>query len=129
MKLLLDTHIWIWSQLEPKKVRPRTIKTLTEASEIWFSPITTWEILTLCRKKKLALDMDPATWFAAARASAGAREAPITEAVVAATTLVSLAHDDPADRFLAATARVYDLTLVTSDDKLLRGTGFRIFEN
>jgi PIN domain nuclease of toxin-antitoxin system len=40
-----------------------------------------------------------------------------------------LAHDDPADRFLAATAEVYELTLVTADEHLLRGRGFRTLAN
>jgi PIN domain nuclease of toxin-antitoxin system len=37
-----------------------------------------------------------------------------------------LEHQDPADRFLAATASVYDLTLVTADDRLRSGSGFRV---
>jgi PIN domain nuclease of toxin-antitoxin system len=36
---------------------------------------------------------------------------------------------DPADRFLAATAEVYELTLVTADERLLRGKGFRTLAN
>jgi PIN domain nuclease of toxin-antitoxin system len=42
---------------------------------------------------------------------------------------VRVHHDDPADRFLAATADVYDLTLVTADDRLLRGKGFKTLAN
>jgi len=42
---------------------------------------------------------------------------------------VRLDHEDPADRFLAATADVYELTLVTADDRLLRGKGFRTLAN
>jgi PIN domain nuclease of toxin-antitoxin system len=38
---------------------------------------------------------------------------------------VRVEHDDPADRFLAATAQVDELTLVTADERLLRGKGFR----
>jgi len=40
-----------------------------------------------------------------------------------------VAHEDPADRFLAATAEVYELTLVTADERLLRGKGFRTLAN
>jgi len=46
-----------------------------------------------------------------------------------ATYSVNLAHRDPADRFLAATARVFDLTLVTADDNLIRGKGYRVLAN
>ena len=39
-------------------------------------------------------------------------------------------HQDPVDRFLAATARVFDLTLVTSDRQLFRGgPGVRVLKN
>ena len=36
-------------------------------------------------------------------------------------------QSDPADRFLAATAAVYDLHLVTADDRLRAGSGYRVF--
>jgi PIN domain nuclease of toxin-antitoxin system len=38
-----------------------------------------------------------------------------------------LSHEDPADRFIAATAKVYDLTLVTSDERLLELDGVKTF--
>jgi PIN domain nuclease of toxin-antitoxin system len=38
-------------------------------------------------------------------------------------------HEDPVDRFLAATAEVYELTLVTSDERVLRGKGYRTLAN
>lgn len=39
-----------------------------------------------------------------------------------------LEDDDPADRFLAATAQVYDLVLVTADERLRAGSGFRVLD-
>ena len=47
----------------------------------------------------------------------------------ARSTRSCLSSEDPADRFLAATADVYDLTLVTADERLLRGKGFRTLAN
>ncbi|MGA3024255.1 MAG: hypothetical protein ABSF98_05755 [Bryobacteraceae bacterium] len=38
-------------------------------------------------------------------------------------------HHDPADRFLAATAKVYGLTLVTADENLLTGSGYLVLAN
>ena len=44
MKLLLDTHIWIWSFLEPKKIAPRVAKLLENpAIEKWLSPVSIWD--------------------------------------------------------------------------------------
>ena len=38
---------------------------------------------------------------------------------------IQVLHQDPADRFIAATAQVYGLTLVTADEQLLAGKGYK----
>ena len=45
--------------------------------------------------------------------------APVGVEIAIASRRLDLPHDDPADRFLAATAQVLDLTLVTADERLL----------
>jgi PIN domain nuclease of toxin-antitoxin system len=47
------------------------------------------------------------------------REAPLTHEIALASEELSLPHGDPVDRFLAATAQVLGLTLVTADSRLL----------
>lgn len=47
------------------------------------------------------------------------KEAPINQEVAIQSRIVNLPHQDPADRFLAATAMVYDLTLVTADARII----------
>ena len=118
MKLLLDTHIWLWSLSEPEKVGKRALRELKNSeNEVWLSPISTWEALLLHRKGRIQLD-DDVDWGMAERAG-GFREAPLTHEIVIAAHRLSLMHADPADRFLAATAKVLGLTLVTADKKLL----------
>jgi PIN domain nuclease of toxin-antitoxin system len=56
-------------------------------------------------------------------------EAPLNREVAIRSRSVRLDHEDPADRFLAATADVYELILVTADEHLLRGKGFRTLAN
>ena len=56
-------------------------------------------------------------------------EAPVNREVAMRSRSVAVPHQDPADRFLAATAQVYDLTLVTDDENLLRGKGYRTLAN
>ena len=65
----------------------------------------------------------------AAWASAGLHEAPLTREVARRSRTVNVPHQDPADRFLAATAEVYELTLVTDDANLLKGRGFSKLAN
>ena len=57
------------------------------------------------------------------------REAPLTHEIVLIAQQLPLPQRDPADRFLAATAQVMYLTLVTADDKLLRLGTIRTMKN
>jgi PIN domain nuclease of toxin-antitoxin system len=118
LKLLLDTHIWLWSLHDPKRLGKRVLHELKDsANERWLSPISTWEALTLNAKNRIRLPADLDQWVA--RATAPFREAPLTHEIALAARQLSLSHQDPADRFLAATAQVLDLTLVTADSTLL----------
>jgi PIN domain nuclease of toxin-antitoxin system len=117
LKLLLDTHIWIWSQLEPEKLGPRVRRELREpAHESWLSPISIWELAILQRKGRMVISGSLTDWCK--RATVGFHEAPFTHEVALVAESLPL-HGDPADRFLAATAKVLGLTLVTADDRLL----------
>jgi PIN domain nuclease of toxin-antitoxin system len=117
MKLLLDTHIWLWIVHDPGRLGKRLFQELrNEDNELWLSPISTWEVLTLNFKGRVHLHGDLAEWLA--RATAGTHEAPLTHEIALAARQLRL-HQDPADRILAATAQVLDLTLATADERLL----------
>jgi PIN domain nuclease of toxin-antitoxin system len=117
LKLLLDTHIWLWSLREPQRLGRRALHALHDPeNELWLSPISLWEALMLARKGRISIHGDLASWQT--RATARFREAPLTYEVVLAAHQLAL-HSDPADRFLAATAKVLGLTLVTADERLL----------
>ncbi len=118
MRLLLDTHIWLWSLREPRRLGRRVERELKDRSnELWLSPVSTWEALLLNAKGRIRLRGDLMAWMV--RATAHLREAPLTHEIVLAAHQLSLPHADPADRFLAATAQVLNLTLVTADERLL----------
>ncbi len=118
MKLLLDTHIWLWSLSEPGRLGRRLRRELADPkNELWLSPVSTWEALLLAGKGRIRLHGDLGAWLA--RATAHLREAPLTHEIVLAAQQLPLPHPDPADRFLAATAQVLGLTLVTADKRLL----------
>jgi PIN domain nuclease of toxin-antitoxin system len=118
LKLLLDTHIWLWSMGEPSRLSARVQRELKKLdNELWLSPVSTWEALLLNAKGRIRLHGELDEWLA--RATAHLREAPLTHEIVLAAQRLSLPHPDPADRFLAATAHVLHLTLVTADERLL----------
>ena len=130
MKLLLDTHIWVWSVLDRARLSRRVIGELEDpANELWLSPISLWEVLTLCQKGRLLLRPSPPDWIADTLAAIAMREAQVTYQVAQETGRVQLPHRDPADRFLIATARVFDLTLVTSDEHLLKSKQVPLLAN
>ena len=118
MKLLLDTHIWLWSLSAVDKLAPRVRKALTKpGTELWLSPISTWEVAQLLEKKRIRIDGHFEAWLPRARGEL--REALLSHDVAAAAADVRLPHGDPADRLLVATARVLNLTLVTADERLI----------
>ncbi len=60
MRLLLDTHIWLWGLREPARLGRRVRRELTEeGNELWLSPVSTWEALLLSVKGRIRL---PGTW-------------------------------------------------------------------
>jgi len=117
LNLLLDTHIWIWSKLDPNRLGKLATEELsTRRNDLWLSPVSVWEALTLMQKGRIRVQ-DPFSWVE--RAAEQMREAPLTHEIVRMGLAMPLPHADPADRFLAATAKVLKLTLVTADQKLL----------
>jgi PIN domain nuclease of toxin-antitoxin system len=130
MRLLLDTHIWLWSHLEPAYLGKRVSSALEDKrNELWLSPLSLWETLRLAEKGRVWLTPSAEEWIAVALRRMPTREAFLTSDVALATQQIQLPHRDPVDQFLAATARVFDLTLVTADARLLQGKGFASLPN
>jgi len=130
VKLLLDTHIWLWGLLEPDRLSGPVQAALADAdNEIWLSPISVWEALTLVQRGRLAVTMPAAEWVERMVQALPRREAPFTHEIAIASRQLTLVHQDPADRFLAATARVLGLTLVTADERLLHSTEYAVLAN
>ena len=120
MRLLLDTHIILWSVAEPEKLTPTVANELESPSnELWFSPISVWEILLLAEKGYISLGSDMVKSVRDIFGKIPIKEAPLNQEVAIQSRLVDLPHQDTADRFIAASAIVYDLTLVTADTKIL----------
>jgi PIN domain nuclease of toxin-antitoxin system len=130
MRLLLDTHIWIWALHSPEKLGRRVRRELQRAgNELYLSPVSIWEAHHLVRRKRLRLQQGFAQWLDDVMARVPLREAPFTFAVVADASRIELPQSDLGDIFLAATALVFDLTLVTSDSQLLACSWLKTLPN
>jgi len=130
VNLLLDTHIWLWSHLAPERLTKGVARALEDpANELWLSPITTWEVVTLAARGKIELDPDPQRWVRQALAAAPTHEAPLSHDIALAAENTGLRHRDPADRLLVATARILGLTLVTSDERIVKHAKVKLLVN
>jgi len=130
LKFLLDTHIWIWSLTDTGRLKQDVKSALADpGNELWLSSVSVWEFLVLVRKRRLRVVGDPENWLIDSQARAPLREAPITHAIAIESERLSLAHWDPADRFIAATSRLLEATLITSDQRLIEATDLTILAN
>jgi PIN domain nuclease of toxin-antitoxin system len=128
LKLLLDTHVWLWALHDPSRLSHRVRDVLRDAAnELWLSPVSTWEALLLNAKGRIRLPANLSEWVTAA--TAPLQEAPLTHEMVLIAQQLPMPQCDRADRFLAATAQIMDLTLVTADDNLLRLGTIRTMKN
>ena len=127
MNVLLDTHVWIWLLLDPERVRQDVRDMLVRAdTTLHLSPINAWEAMYAVQRGSVAAEVSPREWVKWALAAVPHRDAPLTSAVAILSREIDVPHRDPGDRFLAASAAVYDLTLVTADKLLLSGTGYQV---
>lgn len=122
MRLLLDTHCWLWMQTSPGVFAPQVRKLLEDPQhELLLSSASVWEISIKWALGKLPLPEAPATYVPHRLARQGVGSLAIRNAhVLRVSTLpVFPDHRDPFDRLLIAQADVEELCLLTADTKNL----------
>lgn len=130
MKLLLDTHIWIWALQKTEKLSRAVQRELEKpANELYLSPLSIWEAHSLEKRKRLRIPQSFPEWVHEAFRQLSVIEAPFTFAVAVEASRIALPQADLGDLFLAATASVFDLTLVTSDSQLLACSWIKTLAN
>jgi PIN domain nuclease of toxin-antitoxin system len=88
-------------------------------TEKFLSPISVWETLILAERGRLALEPDPESWVRTQLRRGPVRQIPLDQEIAIQSRNLLITHQDPTDRFIAATARVHELLLVTADERLL----------
>lgn len=120
MKILLDTHIWLWYLQGNKKLSKKLQATISNSDHnLWLSPISIWETLMLVEKGKITIDRDVEKWLSLALETLKVQEATLNNEIAILSRKIQLPHQDPADRFIAATSIHYDLLLATVDRNLI----------
>jgi|SRR3954447_24292176 len=116
--------------MQPQRLSVPVAKTLADPqNEFWLSPVSVWELALLCRKGKFRVQPDIPAWVATTVLQLRLTEAPLTIEVALALPSMRFSHADPADHFLAATAKVFDLTLITADDHLMKLPDIHVLAN
>ncbi|MDA0347615.1 MAG: type II toxin-antitoxin system VapC family toxin [Verrucomicrobia bacterium] len=122
MNLLLDTHVWVWSQVEPDRIGPKARRVLENTDTgLFVATLSSLEIARLVDAGSLELDGKLESWIKDSLEALQCGSLEMSHAAaMGAYQLPGAFHKDPADRILVATAREHGLTLVTADERILK---------
>ncbi len=115
MRLLLDTHVFLWAVMGHPLLKAAARKTIASADRVYVSSASIWEVAIKARLGKIEADAD--SLLAAIEAS-GFVELPVTGSHAALVARLPLHHADPFDRILVAQSITEPLRLVTADSAL-----------
>ncbi len=129
MKILLDTHVWIWSQETPERLGAAATELLLDRSnELLISPISTLEAARLIQAGHITLQGTLRHWVQKSMELLLAKNAAFShDTARKAYDLADPFHTDPADRILVATARIEKCRLLTADERILAYPHVRTF--
>ena len=123
--ILLDTHALIWLAEGDKKFGNTARRLSDDALQedtLTASAITFWEVAMLQQRGRIQLKVPVEVWRKQL-IELGLVELPLTGEIAIASTRLESFPPDPADRFIAATALCYGMTLVTADMAILDWSG------
>lgn len=117
--ILLDTHVLLWTALQPSRLSRAASNAIARAEArdgLAIASITLWEIAQLVDLGRLRVEGSPEAFLSSLERRPGLRTLELTAEVAAlAFRFPATFSKDPADRIIAATARVHALPLVTKD--------------
>jgi len=120
MRLLLDTHVFLWWLADDERIGPATRHNLADPNNlVWVSAASIWEMAIKLGSGKLAIVQLEETALAELIPRAGFSELPVTARHAAAVASLPRHHSDPFDRLLIAQAKLEQATLVTADRALV----------
>jgi PIN domain nuclease of toxin-antitoxin system len=115
MRLLLDTHVFLWVVTANRRLKSSTREFLSQADAVYVSAASIWEIAIKSRLGKIEAD---AAFLVDAIDGSGFHELPVSGRHAAAVAKLPLHHSDPFDRLLLAQAFLEPLRFVTADPLL-----------
>jgi PIN domain nuclease of toxin-antitoxin system len=121
MRLLLDTHVWLWAQLQPEAISESTARVLRDpGNHFSVSTASTIELARLCAQRRVEMKINLFDWIQQSLTQWRLDTIAVShEIAVEAYALPSPFHSDPADRLIVATARRHGLHVLTADSRIL----------
>jgi PIN domain nuclease of toxin-antitoxin system len=116
--LLLDTHVFLWLQVEPRRVGPHLARLEDPAARLLLSAASSWEIAIKHGLGRLRLPEAPSTYVPSRARAIGAELVAVEHRHALAVAALPPHHRDPFDRLLVAQAGADGLTIVTADAAL-----------
>jgi PIN domain nuclease of toxin-antitoxin system len=114
--ILLDTCVLLWLAADKSKLSPKATDAIRNSGEfVEVSAISAWEIAWKQARGQIELGMDARRWFQLALEVQQVRETSITSAIALTAATLPRVHNDPADRFIIATALELKIPIVTPD--------------
>jgi PIN domain nuclease of toxin-antitoxin system len=114
--ILLDTHVWIWLNAGELSLLGDLVDEMRD-EPLAISVVSIWEALLLIEKKRIAVDAEPEflirQWL-----TNPIQIKPVTSEIAIRSRALPFNHNDPADRFIGATAFCHGLRLATADAQL-----------
>ena len=116
MRLLLDTHVFLWYITADPKL-PESFRAATQdaSNDVFLSSISVWEAVIKHGLGKLSLPALPSTYLPQQRTAHRIAALPVDEWAMAHLAELPTIHRDPFDRLLIAQAKQHELTLMTVD--------------
>ncbi|MGD0601024.1 MAG: type II toxin-antitoxin system VapC family toxin [Terriglobales bacterium] len=114
MKVLLDTHTFLWAIIDEKKLSPRVRRVMT-SSELWWSVVSLWEAIQKAQVGKLSLPLPAGPFLTNELSSNHVRLLPVSLSHVLRVEELPLHHRDPFDRLLIAQSIEEGWPIVTAD--------------
>ena len=114
--MILDTCALLWLASGDKKLSRSARKEINEASAVYVSAISGFEIAIKVARGKLKLPSPPQEWFERIVEHHGLAVLPLELNVCITAAQLPPIHDDPCDRFIIAASKVSDLAVVTADE-------------
>lgn len=120
MKVLLDTHIWVWLLLEPHRLPAGVSAAIADTdNELILSAVSLWEVLNVFAKGRITPQGEPTDWVRNQLNGSSIAVVDLTPEIIYSAHRLAFAHKDPADRWIVATALAAGATLLTVDRVLV----------